>query len=102
MHTTTATPDRVGTEWNPPVTETLATRSVPKASPEGELDLDVIVRRLLARTTDAQKADEVRRIVDEVAHEFDDARVRSFLPVLILKEAQDRLRALGLIRQLTV
>jgi hypothetical protein len=67
---------------------------------ETDLDLDVIVETLAARTVDATRTAEVRRVVDEVAHEFDDARVRTFLPLLVLKEAQDRLRARGLIRPL--
>ena len=67
---------------------------------ETDLDLDVIVETLAARTVDATRTAEVRQVVDEVAHEFDDARVRTFLPLLVLKEAQDRLRARGLIRPL--
>ena len=65
-----------------------------------DLDLDGIVETLAARTVDATRTAEVRQVVDEVAHEFDDTRVRTFLPLLVLKEAQDRLRARGLIRPL--
>jgi len=39
----------------------------------------------------------VRTVVEEVAHRFDNARIRTYLPVLISKQAEDQLRALGLI-----
>ena len=35
--------------------------------------------------------------MEEIAHRFDHALVRTFLPVLISKQAEDRLRTLGLI-----
>ena len=97
MPTTTATPAPVATEPDQPATAAVAVQSPPKVTTDGVLDLDAIVRQLVARTVDADNAAEVRQVVDDVAHEFDDARVRSFLPVLVLKEAQDRLRARGLI-----
>jgi len=98
----TATPAIAATAPAEPATEALAVQTLPDIAAAGgtDLDLDVIVETLTARTVDASTTAEVRRVVDEVAHEFDDARVRTFLPLLVLKEAQDRLRARGLIRPL--
>jgi hypothetical protein len=61
------------------------------------LDLDPLVERLTARTTGAEAARSVRTVVEEVAHRFDNARVRTYLSVLISKQAEDQLRALGVI-----
>ena len=66
-----------------------------------ELDLDPLVETLTARTPGADPA-QVRSVVEEIAHRFDRARIRDYLPVLILKAAGDQLRSLGLTRPLAV
>jgi len=59
-----------------------------------DLDLDAIVETLSARPSGDDVA-VVRAVVHETARQFDNARVRDFLSVLILKEARDRLRTLA-------
>jgi hypothetical protein len=36
----------------------------------------------------------IRQIVDDALKEFDDARIRSFVPVLVNRAAEDRIRLL--------
>src|SRR5262245_37474921 len=61
------------------------------------LDLEPLIETLEARTTGPRSAREVRAVVEEVARWFENATVRDFLSVLILKEAADQLRSRGLI-----
>jgi len=61
------------------------------------LDLEPIVISLAARTTEQYDATFVRTVVEKTAHEFDNVRVRDFLPVLIAKESADELRRMGAI-----
>lgn len=50
-----------------------------------------IIAHLLVRLPEAP-ADEVERTVVALFHEWADSPVRSFLPVLVEKEARERLR----------
>ena len=40
-------------------------------------------------------SDRIRNVVEEVAQEFDDARIRDFVPVLTHHEARDRIASLA-------
>ena len=88
---------------NQPTKAAMTTSSEPVApeSTEVELDLGPLVETLTARTPGADPA-QVRQVVENIAHRFDGARVRDFLPVLILKAAKDQLRSLGLARPVAV
>jgi ribosomal protein L12E/L44/L45/RPP1/RPP2 len=41
-------------------------------------------------------ADRIRSVVEEVAQEFEDARIRDFVPVLMHHEARDRIVSLAI------
>jgi hypothetical protein len=60
-----------------------------------DLDLEPIVESLVARSNGTYNDVFVRSLVEQVAKEFESARVRDYLPVLITKESAGELRRLG-------
>jgi hypothetical protein len=53
-----------------------------------------VTASLIARFPEVP-ADRIRSVVDEVLHEFDNARIRDFIPVLAHHEARDRIASLA-------
>jgi len=60
--------------------------------------LQFVAETLIARTNGSVDAEFVHDLVADIARQFDDALVRDFVPVLVAKEASDRLRELDATR----
>lgn len=60
---------------------------------EDQKALESMTERLINRFP-AVSPPVIREIVDDVLKEFDDARIRSFIPVLVNRAAEDRIRLL--------
>jgi len=60
--------------------------------------LQFVAEMLIARTNGSVDAEFVHDLVADIARQFDDALVRDFVPVLVAKEASDRLRELDATR----
>lgn len=58
-----------------------------------ERELDEVVIRLLIRFGDRIPRPQLEYLVREAAADFDDARIRSFVPILIEHEAAERIHA---------
>jgi hypothetical protein len=71
------------------------TRPVGPASPAAEQRAREDVRGRLARRFPAVPAEELERVVAEEFGLFTDARVRHYVPVLVLRRAGERLSRLG-------
>jgi hypothetical protein len=62
------------------------------------INLDPLIKSLTARTTSStHPARAARTAVEEAFHRYDEAPIRTFLPVLIMRRAEDQLRARGLL-----
>ena len=57
------------------------------------VDYPVVEARLLAKFSPPLDPDEVRRCLRDCSAQFEDARVRTYLPVLVERAASARLRA---------
>jgi len=60
--------------------------------------LVVVAETLIARANGSVDAEFVHDLVADIARKFEDAPVRDFVPVLVAKEAGDRLRQLDATR----
>ena len=63
--------------------------------------LDQLSDRLQGRFPEAPK-DQIRNVVRQLHHEYDGSPIRDFIPVLVEREAVDRLRTGGVTRHNTV
>ena len=61
------------------------------------INLAPLIRSLAARTSSTDATCAARTAVEEAFHRYDEAPIRTFLPVLIMRRAEDQLRARGLL-----
>jgi formaldehyde-activating enzyme involved in methanogenesis len=57
-----------------------------------DLDIETLVEQIWLELDGAVDRAVIEQVVQEVLPRFDDARVKSFVPIFIRKEAKDRLK----------